>query len=110
MKTQSIIHTLVLIAGIVLSPLSIAEPVWVDVRSFIENKIDNIDGDIRISYSSIVEEMSKIHPDKTTDIRLYCRSGARAQSALSLLNQAGYSNVKNVGSINDARRIRALSQ
>lgn len=110
MNMQAIIRAVALTVGILFSSMSYADPVWIDVRSVLENKIDNIEGDIRISHSDIVEGVSKIYPDKDTDIRLYCRSGVRAGKALSALQDAGYTNVHNVGGINDARKLRATTK
>jgi phage shock protein E len=76
-----------------------AETVWIDVRSFIEHTIDNIEGDIRISYDEIVPQVSEILPDKNTEIYLYCGSGGRARLAMSALKEAGYTNVSNHGGI-----------
>lgn len=91
-----------------LSSFSFADPTWIDVRSSIEHTIDNIEGDVRISYGSVVEGVSEIFPDKNTEIRLYCRSGNRADKAMSALKEAGYINVSNAGGIDDARRERKL--
>lgn len=92
-----------------LSPLLVqAEAVWVDVRSSAEHKLDHIKGDLRISHSKIVAEVSKLFPNKETEIRLYCRSGRRAGKAMAALNKAGYENVSNAGGIEDARKERGL--
>jgi phage shock protein E len=58
-------------------------------------------------YVVTLAEVSKIYPDKNTEILLYCRSGGRAGKALSSLNNAGYKNVQNMSSIGDACKIRA---
>ncbi|MBX2848980.1 MAG: hypothetical protein KTR16_11715 [Acidiferrobacterales bacterium] len=87
-----------------------AEPVWVDVRSALEYKVDNIEGDIRISPGDIVEELGTLYPDKETEVRLYCRSGGRAETALGLLQKAGYKNVLNMGGIDDAREERGIDR
>ncbi|MFQ3236676.1 MAG: phage shock protein E [Paraglaciecola sp.] len=110
-KIHAIICGVTLTIGMFFSAISYAglDPVWIDVRSLLENKIDNIAGDIRMSHSDIVEEVSQIYPDKNTDIRLYCRSGGRAGKALFSLKHAGYNNVKNVGTIDDARKLRATN-
>ena len=92
------------------SLLSYADTVWIDVRTAVEHKIDNIEGDIRIPHGEIVQEVHKIFPDKGTEISLYCRSGARAGKAMSALKEAGYTNVSNMGGIDDARKERGLSQ
>lgn len=108
MNIRSAIFTCTLAMGMLFSSLSHADPVWIDVRTLVEHTIDNIEGDVRISYSDIVEGVNKLYPDKETDIRLYCRSGGRAGVALSALEQAGYRSVQNVGSIDDARRLRGI--
>lgn len=108
MKSKLIIHAIIVTVGILLSSIAYADPVWIDVRSLLENKVDNIDGDIRISHTDIVEGVNKLYPDKNTDIRLYCRSGRRAGEALSALNREGYNNVENVGSIGNARKVRSI--
>lgn len=109
-KIQAIMCAVTLTIGILFSSISFADPVWIDVRSVLEHKIDNIEGDIRISHTDIVEEVSRIYPNKNTDIRLYCLSGGRAGKALSSLKHAGYINVQNVGGIDDARKIRATTK
>lgn len=43
--------------------------------------------------------ISKLQADKDTPIFTYCRSGGRAGVAVSILEQAGFTNVKNVGSL-----------
>lgn len=60
MKVQAIIRAVTLIVGILFSSISYADPVWIDVRSVLENKIDNIEADIRISHSDIVAGVSKL--------------------------------------------------
>lgn len=109
MTVKSITYSVALAIGILLSSSSYADPVWIDVRSVFENKIDNIEGDIRISHSEIVAGVSEIYPDKNTEIRLYCRSGGRAGQATAALVNAGYRYVQNAGGIEDVRKARASS-
>jgi len=85
------------------------EAVWIDVRSAAEYMLDHIEGDTRIAHSSIVEEVADLYPDKDTEIRVYCRSGGRAEKAKSALESAGYTHVTNVGGIDDARKLRSIS-
>ena len=87
-----------------------AEVVWIDVRTSLEHKFDSIDGDIRISYSEIVPEVEKLFPEKNTAIRLYCRSGSRSGTAEQALKKAGYTDVENIGGIDDARKYRDLEE
>ena len=83
--------------------------VWIDVRSIVEHRISNIEGDIRVSHSEVVGVANRLFPDRNTAIRLYCLSGGRAEKAVIALKKAGYSNVRNVGGISDARRERAIT-
>ncbi len=107
-KLKMSLLNLSVILMVSLSGLAWAEVVWIDVRSSLEHAVDNIEGDIRISHNEIVERVSEQFPDKNTTIHLYCRSGGRAGIAMSSLQQAGYSDVKNMGSIGDAREERGL--
>lgn len=90
------------------SAITHAEATWIDVRSELEHRIDRIEGDVRISHSEIVQQASKLFPDKDTEIKLYCLSGGRAGKAMSALQEAGYSKVSNAGGIRDARKQRGL--
>lgn len=101
-------RSLILLAVLVFSPLSSAEPVWIDVRSQAEYNEDHIEGDVLIPHEEIVGRVTELFPDKTTEIHLYCRSGGRAGRALSALEDAGYTNVSNAGGIEDARELRKL--
>lgn len=92
------------------SALTNAEAVWIDVRSALEHKIDNIEGDVRISHNEIVQGIGAIAPDKNTEVQLYCRSGGRADKAMAALKDAGYTNVHNAGGIEDARRQREIKE
>ncbi len=110
-------HTLRLLAVHIVVILSLgalpalaADTVWVDVRSALEHKLDNIEGDTRITHSEIVPEIEKLYPDHDTPIKLYCRSGGRAGKAEEALRAAGYTDVENVGSIGDARKLRGLAE
>jgi len=82
--------------------------VWIDVRSTIEYQFDYIEGDKHIPHGEIVLGVSQLFPDKTTPIKLYCRSGVRSGKAAKALLEAGYINIKNVGGITEAREQRAL--
>ena len=73
-----------------------------------EHGIDHIKGDVRISHDNIVRGVNEMSLTQNTEIRLYCRSGRRAGNAMSALKAAGYTNVVNKGSINDARKERGL--
>lgn len=106
-KIKSVMVVVSMLFAMAFSQVSYAEAVWIDVRTPAENHADNIAGDPLISYSSIVKEVTQLYPDKNTEIHLYCRSGRRADVALSSLKSAGYKNVSNEGSIGNARKVRS---
>lgn len=103
-----IVWVAVLLATCFVSSVSRAEALWIDVRSLPEHVVDNIEGDLRITHTDIVEEVTERFPDRDREIQLYCRSGGRAGVALQALLDAGYSNVSNAGGIEDARKSRGL--
>lgn len=110
MNLKLLSQILALTATLFSSTWLFAETMWIDVRTSLEHLMDNIDGDIRITHTNILQQASEVVPDKNTQIRLYCRSGRRAEIALSALREAGYTNVINAGSIDDARRERGLTR
>lgn len=110
MKTFRIwAQLLLLLSMLSLGAGVFAETAWIDVRSAPEHLLDNIEGDIRIPYDNIGPQVSRLFPDKDTEIHLYCYSGGRAEKALSALREAGYHNVTNDGGIDDARATRGLT-
>ena len=46
-----------------------------------------------------------IDSEKTDDITLYCRSGRRSNIALQTLKELGYSNVRDIGGLEEARAV-----
>jgi phage shock protein E len=110
MNWKAYIKIPLLLIAMILSSLSFAEAVWIDVRSSFEHAIDNIDGDPLISHEEIIPGVNELFPDKSTEIHLYCRSGQRAGVAMHALKETGYTNVSNEGGINDARKKRGLVQ
>lgn len=95
--------------SLLFSSVVIAETVWIDVRSAAEYQVNHIAGDLRVSYNEILPKVVALYPNKDTDIRLYCRSGRRAGVAQSILEDAGYKNVSNFGSIENAKAKRNLN-
>jgi|AntAceMinimDraft_11_1070367.scaffolds.fasta_scaffold00278_21 phage shock protein E len=110
MKLESLVKIALVSMAIMLSQLSYAETVWIDVRSSVEHSLNNIEGDVHIAYADIAEEVARLYPDKTTEIHLYCQSGGRADKAKVSLEDAGYTNVVNSGGVSDARKERGIDQ
>lgn len=84
-----------------------AEPVWVDVRTASEFNGGHLEVASHIPHGDIVEQLPALVGDKNAEILLYCRSGNRAGIAKRALEANGYTNVKNIGSLNDARTYQA---
>ncbi len=91
-----------------LSLAAHAESVWLDVRTPEEKTENGIASDRLVPHTEVVARVQGFIDDKDTEIVLYCRSGRRAGIAKSLLEQAGYRNVRNAGSVENARRERGL--
>lgn len=86
------------------------EIVWIDVRTVEEYTNDHINGDANIPIQSFSAAAitSQLGLDQDTKIGLYCASGGRAGRALTMLEEAGFTNAFNAGGISDAREQRGL--
>ena len=98
-----------LMAALLFSTSVIAETIWIDVRSPGEYQADHIPGDLNIPHTLLPVKITDVASNKSTEIRLYCRSGNRAGIAKSALEQLGYTRVSNTGSINETRALRGLN-
>ena len=78
-----------------------AKGVWIDVRSAEEFNDGHLQDSINIPHDQIVERIKAVSPDKDAPINLYCRSGRRAEVALTELKKAGYTNGTNQGGYED---------
>ena len=86
------------------SLLSSNEIIVIDVRSFEEVKTGIIQDAIHIEWTQIEKEISKIDVSKDQSIYLYCRSGNRSGKAAVMLEKIGFTNVINVGGIDEAAK------
>ena len=73
----------------------------IDVRELDEFNEKHLDKAINISYTVIKDEISKYVQNKDAKIIVYCKSGARSNKAANYLLEAGYSNIYDLGSINN---------
>jgi phage shock protein E len=76
----------------------------IDVRTDAEWKAGHIKDAILIPYDEIKARIAHVTTDKSAHIAVYCRSGRRSGIALKSLQELGYRNVENLGSLNDARK------
>ena len=75
--------------------------VWIDVRSAEEFNAGHLQDAVNIPHDKIIEGVKALGSDKDAPINLYCRSGRRAEAALTALKNAGYTNVTNHGGYED---------
>ena len=106
MKTLLIAFALVLSIvsaahGAELAP--IAGRYVIDVRSQEEWDKAHMAGAILIPHTEIGARIESVIPARDAPISLYCGSGKRAGKALESLRAMGYSNLENLGGIEDAR-------
>ena len=78
-----------------------AKGVWIDVRSAEEFNAGHLQGAVNIPHDQILARIQAVSPDKNAPVNLYCRSGRRAETALTELKNAGYTNVTNHGGNED---------
>ena len=69
----------------------------VDVRTEDEYNTGHIAGSINIP----VDNLGQIDVSKDTKIIVYCRSGGRSLAAVDILNEMGYTNVYNMGGLDN---------
>tara|TARA_B100001057_G_scaffold258587_1_gene258674 strand:- start:94 stop:426 length:333 start_codon:yes stop_codon:yes gene_type:complete len=84
-------------------PLLAQNELIVDVRTIEEWNTGHIDGAIHIEWQDILSISDTVAKDKK--IYLYCRSGNRSGKATKILNEAGYSQAINAGSITKAKEL-----
>lgn len=84
---------------LISSSLLIAE-VIIDVRTPEEFQSARLNKAINIEWQNILSIQDNIN--KTEKIYLYCRSGNRSQRATEILVDAGFVDVKNLGSLQQA--------
>ena len=76
--------------------------ILVDVRTSDEYNEKHIDGAVLLTLDTITEDTaSKVIQDKETPVIVYCRSGNRSSQAVTQLNNLGYTNVYDLGSIDN---------
>ncbi|SEM69651.1 adenylyltransferase and sulfurtransferase [Mucilaginibacter gossypiicola] len=67
----------------------------IDVREVIEYHTYNIGGD-NIPLSSLERKLNGLTYNKTDEIIVICKVGLRSETAQAILEQHGYSNVRNL--------------
>ena len=81
-----------------------ANPLIIDVRTEAEWNAGRLEGAILIPYESIGEKIATVSRDKSERIYVYCRTGRRSGIAKGTLEKLGYTDVVNLGSLEDAAK------
>lgn len=90
----------------VCSATTLAETIWLDVRSSSEFNADHMEDSIHIPHTKIKELAKTKLTNKQATINVYCVAGVRAGKAKSILEDLGYENVVNVISLKKARELK----
>ena len=80
-------------------------PVVIDVRTEAEWNEGHLKGAVLIPYDKIEEGIKTVVPDKKTKIYLHCRSGRRSGLAIETLKKAGYQDLINLDTLENAAKV-----
>ena len=72
--------------------------VLLDVRTPQEYREGHIPESINVPLQTI-DKVTSVTENKDTALFVYCHSGGRSRQAVSILQQMGYTNVRNIGGI-----------
>lgn len=79
-----------------------SKAILIDVRTLEEYEDKHIEGAINIPLNEISKEkLEGVTKSKIDNIIVYCRSGARSKEAVLKIIELGYTNVYDLGSINN---------
>ena len=85
------------------------DAVILDVRTPEEYAAGHLEGAVLLDFNGgqFAAELPNLDPD--AEYVVYCRSGNRASQAKALMEDAGFTDVTNLGSLNDASKATGLS-
>ena len=78
------------------------EAYWIDVRTAGEFNSGHVPGAVNIPYTEIASRISEVTADKDATVYVYCRSGRRSGIARDTLMSRGFTNVTNLGGLQEA--------
>jgi phage shock protein E len=105
---RSFSRIFILLISLLLSfALWASDPLWIDVRSADEFQSGHVNDAVNIPYTEIGTRIGEVSADKDDLIFVYCRSGRRSGIARETLLEIGYTNVVNLGGLEDARAAAA---
>ena len=87
-------------ANAIPAELAAHQAILIDVRTPEEYAAGHAAQAILAPYDTIEQKIASIAPDKKQKIYLYCRSGRRSTIAAETLKNLGYTNIVNLGGLN----------
>ena len=103
MHSNLLLTSLIISSFIVSAEITYTDILIVDVRTSAEYDSGHIHNSVNIEWQDIMKLNKTSAKDKY--IYLYCRSGNRSGKAAKILNDNGFINVVNVGSLEEAQII-----
>lgn len=84
------------------------ETILIDVRTAEEYATGHLESSRRLDFTGgdLAAAIPSLDPD--AEYLVYCRSGNRADQAIALMEQAGFTNLTNLGSVEQAARTTNL--
>ena len=92
--------------ALVFAASTMAESVWIDVRTLSEYKDGHVEGAKHVPYNDVEGYMAQLDIEKDAAIYLYGRSGRRASLAVKALDYLGYTNVSNLETYEKAKMLK----
>jgi len=103
MKSLHILRKSLLFGALMLCSCAWAGDItWIDVRTAEEFAQKHVPDAVNIPYDQIGSDIASLELDKDQTIYLYCGSGRRAGLAKETLDALGYTQVSNIGGLEDA--------
>ena len=78
--------------------------VLLDVRTPEEHKNGYLQGAVLLPLAELESEIFSKVADKNTPVYIYCRSGRRAGTAVETLKAMGYTDLHNIGGMQEAQK------
>ena len=83
---------------------AVPQTLVLDVRTEQEWRAGHLEGAILIPHDRIGQGIAAVAPDKKGRIYLYCRTGRRTALAFDVLKKAGYEDLVNLGTMENASK------
>ena len=99
LKCSALLGSFLIFTGTIFA----GDAYYIDVRSQEEFDAGHVSSATLIPHDQIAERIGEVSEDKAAEIYVYCRSGNRSGKAKKALEDLGYTNVVNLGSLEEAR-------